>query len=142
MKQTFLITTSKLKELTWLKMSDRDRGQLDHYEGKPSVIFPCALIKINMPKRKNWSQQTQLRNLSIQIRVAFERLYDASTLNSSETNRLKALDYYDKIEEVDELFQGFRDSYFNGAWECTATFDEERPDYDIIRFTFSTSVVK
>lgn len=142
MKQTFIITTAKLQDLTWLKMIDRDRGQLDHYEGKPAVLFPCALVSISMPKRKNWSEQKQLRGLSINIRVAFERLYDSSTLNSSETNRLKALEYYDKVEEVDELLQGFRDSYFNGAWECVATIDEGRPDYDIVRFTFNTSIVK
>lgn len=146
MKQSFLITSEKLKTgLTWLKLIDRDRGQLDHYgEGGPGVPFPCALLKISMPKRKNLTVggTKQMRGVTITVRVAFERLYDSSSINTNAASRLKAMEYYDRCEEVDELLQGFKDAYFNSPFECTATIDEERQDMDVVRFTFSTMVVK
>jgi hypothetical protein len=142
MKETFLKTTAALKTLTWLKMSDRDRGQIDHYETRPQVLFPCALVSISMPKRKNYTiGGKQQRMITITIRLACERLIDGSSLNT-DANRAKALDYYDKAEAIDEMFQGFTDPYFTTAWECTATVDEQRADFDIMRFTFSTMIIK
>lgn len=141
MKSTFLITQQKLAELNWLKFTDRDKGQLEAYEGKPAVLFPCALISVSMPKRNNLTKVKQMRTVSITIRLGFEKLYDSSSLNN-ETNRLKAVDYYDKIEEVDELLQGFANGHFASAWQCTATVDEQRPDFDIVRFTFTSTIVK
>lgn len=141
MKTTYLKITAKLKEANFIKMIARDRGQIDKYEGKPQVIFPCALISISLPKRKNLDRFTQNKTCTITIRLAFERLYDDSNLNS-ETNQLKALEYYDRIEQVDGLFQGFTDPHFSSPWECTATIDEQRPDYDIVRFTYVTNFIK
>lgn len=141
MKTTFLKTQAKVMELPWLKLADRDRGQIDNYEGNPPVIFPCALISVSFPKRKNLTTAKQMRSVSITVRFAFERLYDSSSLNS-EANRLKAMDYYDKVEQADELLQGFKDSYFTGAWECLSTIQEERPDMDVVRFTFTTNIMK
>lgn len=141
MKTTFEKTLAKLSELSWLKMADRDFGQLDHYEGAPPVIFPCALISISMPKRKNLTTIVQQRGMSVKVRYAFERLRDSSSL-TTDAIRQAALNYYELVEQADELFQGFSDDYFTGAWECTGTIEEQRPDFDIVSFTYTTSIVK
>nr|WP_067054090.1 hypothetical protein [Mucilaginibacter sp. L294] len=139
MKQIYLITEAKLLTLGWLKMIDRDRKQIDQYDNRPELAFPCALVTINMPRRKNLSKITQMRDVKISIRFAFERLADGSSINP---NRAAALAYYDKVEQVDELLQGFLDNHFTSAWECTGTIDEHRGDFDIVRFDYSTTTVK
>lgn len=141
MKETFVITQDELTAMDIFPYIARDRGQIDKYEVRPAVKFPCALISISQPKRKNLSSVTQDRQITITIRVAFQRLQDDSNI-STQNERNKALEYYNIVQSIDERFQGFRNAYFAAPWECTACVDEQRPDMDIVRFTFSTKLVK
>ncbi len=140
MKAIYLTVLELLATIPAINFSDRDRGQIDRYTDRPAVQFPCALIKVNFPKRKNLDSRTQMITASIVVRVAFERLSDASSI-STEQRRNSALAYYDAVESIENVFQGFADSRLSPL-ECTSTIDEERPDLDVVRFTFSTNLVK
>jgi hypothetical protein len=140
MKALYLKTLAKLAELPAIKYTDRDRGQIDRYDTRPAIAFPCALISISQPRRKNLTSRTQQVQAQITIRLAFERLQDASSI-SSESRRLKALEYYDMVEAVENLLQGYGDTQMN-RWECTSITDEQRPDLDIVRFVFVTGFVR
>lgn len=140
MKTIYLKTLNRLKECPTLKHIDKDRGQIDAYEQRPAVQFPCALISISLPKRKNITKTIQVCQCSVTVRLAFERFAEASNITSQ--NRLNiALQYYDAIDEVESLLQGYSDSEMN-AWECTSAIEEQRPDFDVIRLTFSTAFKK
>ncbi|TZF81807.1 hypothetical protein FW774_17270 [Pedobacter sp. BS3] len=141
MKTIYLNTLDKLGELPTIQYADRDRGQIDKYEGKPAVKFPCCLISVSLPKRKNLDTHTQLCNVTVTLRFAFERLNDASNI-ASETRRAQAVKYYDTVEAAETLFQGWNCGGKTSPLECTATVDEQRPDMDIVRFTFTGTYVK
>ena len=141
MKQTFLIAQEQLATLAMFPYIARDRGQIDKYEGRPAVKFPCALISISQPKRKNLSPITQDRQLTVTIRAAFLRLHDDSSISTA-NERNRALEYYEAVESIDDLLQGFRNDYFAAPWECTACIDEQRPDMDIVKFVFTTKLIK
>lgn len=138
MKTTYLTTIEQLATLPWLKFADRDRGQLE--QEQPPVLFPCALISISQPKRQTLSTPVQRRTTTITIRLAFERLFDSSSL-APQNNRAKALEYYDRVSELDNMFNGLRNAHFAQPWECTTTIEEQRPDLDVVRFVFATSLV-
>lgn len=140
MKTIYLNTLEKYKELPAIKLVDRDRGQIDRYEGRPSVKFPCALLKISLPKRKNLDSTTQMCTANITMRIAFERLNEANSITSA-TRLAQALEYYGIANDIESLFQGFAPGNMT-PWECISTIDEERPDLDIVRFVFTSNFVK
>jgi hypothetical protein len=140
MKATYIKTLNRLSQSGLLKYIDRDRGQIDRYENRPAIALPCALISISQPRRKNLDSTTQQIQTTIVIRLAFERLQDGSNI-SSESRRQKALEYYDAVEAIETLLQGYKDAEMS-AWECTSLVDEQRPDLDIVRFTFTSNSVK
>ena len=61
MEQVFLAVqaqlTSKVSELEWI---DLDFQQLDSYELRPPVLFPCALIDVELPEPDKTGQRTLL----------------------------------------------------------------------------------
>lgn len=142
MKTIYLNTLEKLGQSP-AKYIDRDRGQIDKYDGRPAVKFPCALISISLPKSKNFDTDGELQHKSVNVtvRLAFERLNDASNI-SSETRRAQAVEYYDTVEMVENLLQGWDCKGKTSEWECISTIDEQRPDMDIVRFVFNSSFVK
>lgn len=140
MKATYIKTLNRLSQSGLIKYIDRDRGQIDRYETRPAISFPCALISISQPRRKNLDSTTQQIQTSITIRLGFERLQDGSNI-SSESRRQKALEYYDAVEAIESLLQGYKDTEMS-AWECTSVVDEQRSDLDIVRFVFITNFVK
>ncbi|QNK63960.1 hypothetical protein H7F33_05565 [Pedobacter sp. PAMC26386] len=139
MKKIYLKTLEKFKELPEIKFVDKDRAQIDTSE-RPAVKFPCALISISLPKRKNLAADLQLCACTISIRIAFERFADSSNLSPQARLNL-ALEYYDIVERVEALFQGYTDAEMN-PWECTSSIEEVRPDLDVMRLSFSTSFTK
>lgn len=140
MKEIFKNTLLKLDTLDSVAFIDRDRGQLEGYNQRPEVKFPCALIKVNIPRRENLNAMIQRATCQIQIRVAFEKLIDQNNLNASQRLE-KALEYYDTIEEIESLFQGLKLGKTE-KWECTSIIDEDRADFDVVRITFATGFVK
>lgn len=140
MKTTFLKTHQTLQASQLFSFIDRDRGQIDRYDQRPAVRFPCALIKVNQPKRENLSSFIQRITETVQIRIAFEKTIDQHNLQDSE-RLTKALDYYDTIEEVKTLFQGLK-LVNTDRWICTSIIDENRPDFDVVQITFTTSRIE
>ena len=137
MKNTFLETHKKINASGLVQYIDRDRGQIDIYQERPAVKFPCALIKVNQPRRNNLSSSTQQITETIQIRIAFEQIIDQHNLQSAQ--RLdKALDYYDAIQEVIKLFQGLKLGDTDRLI-CTSVVDEDRADFDVVRLTFTAT---
>jgi len=47
MKELLKAIYTQLKTVPAIKWIDEDFGQIDAYEGKPPVAFPCALVKLN-----------------------------------------------------------------------------------------------
>jgi len=139
MKKIYLKTLERFKEMPSIKFVDKDRAQIDTGES-PAVQFPCALISISLPKRKNLTETLQLCECNITIRIAQERFADSSSLSDTQHLNL-ALQYYDTIEEVETLFQGFGDSEMN-RWECISSIEEQRADLDVMVFVFKTGFTK
>lgn len=136
MKETFKNTLLKLQDSNLIAFIDRDRGQIDRYEERPAVKFPCALIKVNQPRRENLNPLIQRITETIQIRIATEKLIEQNNLNGSERLN-QALGYYDTIEAIINLFQGLKLGNTD-KWECSSVIDEDRSDFDVVRITFAT----
>lgn len=139
MRKTFEAAFDLLQTIPEIAYIAKDCGQIDNYETRPAVKFPAALIKVNSPRRSNLHPFTQRIEHRITIRLAFEKMNDLDSI-SSVNQKNKALEFYDTLQAFENKFQGHQMQL--STWECIATIDEDRTDYEVIRYEFSTEVIR
>ncbi|MBT1702942.1 hypothetical protein [Chryseosolibacter indicus] len=90
-------------ELRWI---DQDFGQLEHFEVRPEVSFPCCLIDFVSASYSGLSNLAQIGEVVVNIRLGFapfSQSYHAAPMNVKE----KALEFYDVEQKVYEALQGW-----------------------------------
>lgn len=123
-----------------IKWVDMDFGQLEHFEYKPEVAFPCSLIDFPAANYSNISNLDQIGEVLIQIRLGFtpfSQSYQAAPLSVKE----KALDYFTIEQEVFEAVQGWNNSFTQPFIRVNAVTDSrfEEMGLRVRLLTFSTS---
>lgn len=90
-------------ELRWI---DQDFGQLEHYQVRPEVSFPCALIDFISAQYSGLANLAQVGEVAVNIRLGFapfSQSYHAAPLDVKE----KALEFYTIEQKVFEALQGW-----------------------------------
>jgi hypothetical protein len=109
--QLFLDLCDYLKtavpELKWI---DQDFGQLELFEDRPTVSFPCCLIDFPMATFSNVSGNAQIGDITVQLRMGFAP-FDKSYHLAPDVVRQKALEYYAIEQKVYEKLQGWEKDY-------------------------------
>jgi len=125
----------KAKELRWI---DLDEGQLDYYEERPAVAFPCALVGITINRCEDIYSNVQLCNASVIVRIAQNIPTRRTNSVASGSVRGTALERYDLVEKVYKILQGFGTDEFNPL-SRTRQYKETRQDgLFVYRIEFQT----
>lgn len=125
MKELFLTLRELLKAVPDLQFIDKDKGQIDRYETRPPVAFPCCLIKISNTPIEYLHSTLQRRTAIITLRLAFN--YVGSTNADTPENLLiQSLEYFDTVEKVEQAI--LPNYYKNHRFTQTASIEENRPD--------------
>jgi hypothetical protein len=134
MKAIFVAITAKLEESA-MRWVDEDKGQMN-FENPP-VIFPAALVEIDIPTIETLSRKAQNMEPTVTVRLCFD--FIGKTSNATpKIARDKSLAYYDQVQEVYELLQGFEGASFNPL-ELKSLMQEKRPDgYKVVALRFGT----
>lgn len=87
---------TQVKKIRWI---DQDHGQLDIYDNPP-VLFPCALINIQVPNWTSSKQQgIQVGRVELTVRLGFDVRYPAnSKVTDPQIN--KALEHMDIVKDA------------------------------------------
>lgn len=137
MKHIFNNILTRLKaEVPELKWIDLDKGQMNFL--KPPVVFPCALINIQIPRAENMNSKKQACEAAVMIRVCFD--FTGHTHSATpDLERAKSLAYFDIKEKVYTTLQGWGTADMN-ALSRVNEFEEPRPDaYKVTNITFKTA---
>jgi hypothetical protein len=109
--QLFLALSNHIKanvpEIKWI---DQDFGQLEQFEYRPAVNFPCVLIDFPMANYSNNSELSQSADITVQLRMGFAPFSQSSTVAPT-NSREKALEYYQIEQKIYEAVQGFETEY-------------------------------
>ena len=87
-----------LKSVRNLKWVDEDFGQLDVYETKPPVAFPCAIVSLNQAADPLAIDEYDLTN-TFTVRVAHNRLGDRPAKSPEGALAITLA----KLDDVDEV---------------------------------------
>jgi len=93
---------NQLKKIRWV---DMDKGQLEFYETRPAVAFPCALIKVEITKTENLGQNVQRCYGKGTIRLAFDYVGETSA-KTPQALRQQSLEYFESLKAVYLAIQG------------------------------------
>lgn len=105
MKQIFIILRNLLKEVQELQFIDLDKGQLDYYENRPRVAYPCALFDFDTASETITENIQRVTGL-LTVRLAFD--YSGETAgNTSDAILKESLNYFDVVDAVRSKLHGF-----------------------------------
>jgi hypothetical protein len=109
----YLKIVSRLEaEVPELKFIDQDLGQLENYEIRPAVEFPCALIDVDdfdFTDAGNFT--TQIGNGLLVIRLGVGAWSPSNNLAPNDV-RLKALNYYEIEQKIHVALHGWSNDGF------------------------------
>lgn len=126
-----------LKEIEGIKYIDLDKGQMERYNQRPSVLFPAALIKITLPRCTDITTTVQDCTASITIRLAFDFTGDTSSLTPDDIEE-ESLAYFDLADEVYVKLQGWGNEEMNELSRRQAIPENRNDGYNVLRLEFST----
>ena len=119
-----------------IKLVDWDKGQMN-FE-RPPIVFPAALIKIQVVESDNLNDTKQLVNAHVIIKLCYD--FTGQTHNATpKAVRAESMKYLETSNKVFTKFQGWRGEEFNPLARINC-FDEDRPDsYKTNITTFKTA---
>lgn len=127
---------ANVPEIVWI---DQDLGQLEHYETRPSVQFPCVLIDFAEAQAKDESGMVQWLDIVATFRLGFAPFTSAASV-TPDVPKKQALQYYEIENKLYKCIHGF------DAGECIQAFSrvnvgtEKRNDpYRIRVMNFTTA---
>lgn len=128
--EKMLTLLGAIPELQWI---DLDKGQLEGYDMRPAVNFPCALLRIELPQCADEGEKKQRCTCRITVRVAHDFMGDTSAITPL-INRQGSLAYFDTAEKVFKALQGYYDTEIDQLTRVSS-FQEGRPDGIVVMQT-------
>lgn len=105
--QLFVAVQNRLKEkVTALKWIDQNFGQLDNYEVRPAVNFPCALIDLTGFSFDDLPNGIQRANGRVVISLSTTPFTNSNAI-TPESQKEKALQYYEIEHAVHKALHNF-----------------------------------
>lgn len=117
---------SQVPDIRWI---DGDTGQLEGYERRPPVSFPCILIDFDGFDYQDLGDGIQQAQGSVIIRLGFDA-YSATNNRTPSQSKSKALAYYDLEWSLFKALHGWKPEGYGYMMRVSA--DTERRE-DAIR---------
>lgn len=105
--QLFLAIQEQIKtQVGAIQWIDQDLGQLDSFEIRPAVAFPCVLIDFVNTQYKEHMQNVQWADITVIVRLGFAPFSSANSA-TPDIPKEAALEYYELEHALFEALQGF-----------------------------------
>ena len=125
----------KVPSIRWI---DQDLGQLENYDIRPSVSWPCVLIDFTQTSYEQMQQNRQLGNITFTLRLGFDS-FSASASTAPQATREKALEYYELEQSLYEAVQGYTaDDLMQDCTRISAVTEKREDAYRVRILTFTS----
>jgi len=131
----FLAIQERLQTIPRLSFIDHEYGQLEYYDrenGKPPVTFPCVLIDIDQATFTDNSDNGQLGNCIVILRLGFPP-YSATSQNTPQAYKEKALEFYEIETDIHNALQGWCPGDEYNVLDRKSAMTERREDFIRVR---------
>lgn len=141
MKKIYQKITGKLQTIEALRWIDSDEGQLDYYETRPAVAFPCCLVDIELTQCTDQSDKQQMVTARVTLRIGFEPIGQSNTAAPANVQE-KALEKWDTVDAVFNALQGWYDSEVAEFSRVSQTTEKRDDNIRVIRQVWNTNFIE
>lgn len=99
--------SSSVPSIAWI---DQDLGQLEHYDTRPAVQFPCVLIDFVETSYKEVGKLVKWGGTTVQLRIGFAPFSSANSA-APEASKEAALQYYEIEQALTAALHGWSLNY-------------------------------
>lgn len=127
----------QVPEVRWV---DQDLGQLEYYEDRPPVAFPCVLIDFTSTNYDQLMQQVQTGNVIINCRLAFAP-FSQSSNTAPQMVMDRALQYWELEMKLYQALQNWNpaDDICQPLTRTTAATERREDALRVRVISFTTS---
>lgn len=127
---------AQVPEIKWI---DQDFGQLEHFEYRPDVDFPCLLIDFAATSYSDMSEGSQIGEVTVMLRLAFNPFSQSYQAAPTDV-RQKAVAYYALEQKVFNNVQGWYNDFTTPFDRIGSDTEQRHQDGLRVRIqTFTTS---
>lgn len=139
--QLYAYIIDRLREqVPSIRYINQDLMQLDAYETRPAVSFPCVLIDMSQFSFESIGANAQQATGTITLRIAHTPYSNSSSL-SPEQVREKALSYYELEWQIYKVLQGWGPGIFSPLKRIDASAEKREDDIAVRVLSFQTSFI-
>lgn len=126
-------------EVPEIRFIDLDLGQLEEYEVRPTVPFPCVLIDFTEAQYSNLSRLQQWADITINIRLGFSP-YSSSSSITPDVPKEKSLQFFEIENKLYKALHGFTaDDCVQPLIRTSAATERREDSYRVRALTFTTA---
>lgn len=133
MKTLFKTIRDRCRSVEGMALVDRKRGQLE--EENPSLVFPCTLIRIILPKCETLSGKEQLCTGRVEIDVMHDISTDETTADADQEAFDNAFKFDEYADAVYRQLQGYSDGLIK-SFKRLSRIDDGRRGIDVAAMVF------
>lgn len=125
---------------TGLAHIDQDLGQLEFYDKKPPVKFPCGLLDLDDTEYSDAGENMQIADRAVLIVRLGLLAYGDTAHYAPEQFKQLALEYYNLEHRVNKLLHGWCDSQYFSPLARRKAYKEKRDDnlrVRVLRYEFA-----
>ena len=126
---------AQVPEVRWV---DQDLGQLEEYEMRPAVTFPCVLIDFAATSYNDLSDNAQTGETTILVRIGMNP-FSKSNVQAPTEVREKAVEYYDIEQKVHQCLQGWQNDFTSALARRSADTENRNDKLRVRLLTYETS---
>ncbi len=124
-------------QLPDVRYINADLGQLDFYETRPAVSFPCVLIDFENFTFAHQGEACQMAEGTVKVRLAHTPFSNSSSINDTEV-REKALSYLDTEYRLNRALHAWQGESFGYLMRVAADTEKREDDIRVRELRYTT----
>jgi hypothetical protein len=130
--------TAQVPAVRWV---DQDLGQLEHYDIRPAVSFPCVLLDFTETTYDQEGNQVQFGTATVQVRIGFPAFSPSNNTTPTSAKEM-ALQFWEQEMAVYQALQGWNPADLCQPLTRTTAITEKREDAIRVRVLLFTTAFK
>jgi hypothetical protein len=141
MKDFFLTIIGLLNGVGRSRWVDKDTGQLENYDTKPSVPFPCYLVKYSLKNCVNIGGQVQTGDVTLEVRVADDLSVMETSSKANSAALQRSLAYEDDVQEAYLKLQGYCGNGIDNLNRISAEQEKRTDGLTVVKLIFASKYI-
>lgn len=122
-----------------LRWIDHELGQLDHFEVKPPVSMPCALVDIDDGEFAEMGELCETGEVILIVRLGLFS-YSASNNIAPDSVLEKALSFYEVEQQVHLALHGFSSSGFSKMIRISRRLEKRNDEMRVVQLRYKFGI--